>query len=138
MTPCQILIIDDDPDDVEILSESLKRSGVDRIHNVNSPIEAFSYLHSLNEKEDLPNLIITDHYLPRITGTEFMQDLKGMELYKNIPVIVVANVESKEEMEKYRQLGAIDQLKKPSSYEEYVQVAKKIVEQIPELHKDKR
>lgn len=126
----KILIIDDDTDDVEILSEAFTQSGVESVHYVHSAIEAFIYLQSIENKEDLPKLIVTDLYLPGITGAEFLADLKKMDKYKHIHVIVLSSIKSEKEIERYKQLGAIDYLTKPSSYEEYIKVAKNIADKV--------
>lgn len=125
MKGSKILIIDDDNDDVEILSEAFARSGVESVHYVHTVMEAFIYLQALPPTE-LPELVVTDLYLPGITGLEFLADLKAMEKYKHIHVIVLSTVKSAVEIERYKQLGAADYVKKPSSYEEYLEVAQNI------------
>ena len=129
MTGSKILIIDDDSDDVEILSDAFTKSGVESVHYVHSAMDAFIYLEDLTT-ELLPKLIVTDLYLPGITGLEFLTDLKQMERYTQIPVIVLSTIKSNAEIERYKQMGALDYLKKPSSYEEYFLVAKNIKDRI--------
>jgi DNA-binding NarL/FixJ family response regulator len=46
-------------------------------------------------------------YLPGITGMAFLADLKRMDKYKHIHVIVLPSVKSRDEIEKYKQLGAL-------------------------------
>ena len=125
MPGSKILIIDDDTDDVEILTDAFSQSGVESVHYVHSAMEAFIYLEELKPGE-LPKLIVTDLYLPGITGAEFLQDLKTMQRYKHIHVIVLSTIKTETEIERYKKLGAIDYFQKPSSYEEYLQVAKDI------------
>lgn len=132
MIPCKILIIDDDTDDVEILADAFTRSGVEAVHYVHTAMQAFIYLESVPDQEHLPHLIVTDHYLPGITGPEFLKDLKGMERYKHIPVVVLSTIKTESQIEKYRQMGAEDYLKKPVTYEEYLTVAKYIASKLPE------
>ena len=127
MPGSKILIIDDDTDDVEILSDAFSRSGVESVHYVHSAMEAFMYLEQL-KAEEMPKLIVTDLYLPGITGAEFLADLKAMARYKDIHVIVLSTIKSDVEIERYKKMGAIDYLQKPSSYDEYLQVAKEIKE----------
>ena len=122
MSICKILIIDDDEDDVELLTEAFTKSGVDRIHYVYSAMQAFIYLQTLPH-ESLPKLIITDLYLPGITGAEFLKDLKEMEPYKHIHVVILSSKKSDQEIERYRQMGALDYQFKPSSFDEYVAIA---------------
>ena len=123
----KVLIVDDDNDDVEILAEAFTQSGVESVHYVHTAMEAFIYLQGCEDREDLPRLIVTDHYLPGISGAEFLTDLKKMEKYQHIHVIVLSSFRTEKEKEKYRQMGADDYLLKPSSYEEYNQVAKKML-----------
>jgi CheY-like chemotaxis protein len=132
MQPCKILIIDDDTDDVEILADAFTRSGVDSVHYVHTAMQAFIYLEGVTDPEQLPKLIVTDHYLPGITGPEFLKDLKGMERYKHIPVVVLSTIKTEAQIENYRLMGAADYLKKPVTYEEYLAVAKYIAAKIPE------
>lgn len=137
MNPCKILIIDDDTDDVEILADAFTRSGVDSVHYVHTAMQAFMYLESVKDQEQLPKLIVTDHYLPGITGPEFLKDLKGMKRYKHIPVVVLSTIKTDAQIENYRQMGAEDYLKKPVTYDEYLEVAKYLAEKLPEEECDR-
>jgi CheY-like chemotaxis protein len=129
MADCKVLIIDDDEDDVGILAEALTKCGVDGVHYVFSAMQAFMYLEEV-APECLPKLIITDLYLPGMTGAEFLIDLKNMDKYKDIHVIVLSTFKSPKELEKYRQMGAADYLEKPSTYQEYLSVAAEMKKRI--------
>jgi len=122
MAGCKILIIDDNEDAVEILAGAFMRCGVNEVHYVFSAMQAFMYLQEV-EHDSLPKLIVTDLYLPGITGKEFLNDLKGMDKYKHIHVVVLSSVKTPEEIERYRGMGADDYVLKPTSYDEYVKVA---------------
>ena len=134
MAHCKILIIDDDTDDVEILAAAFTQSGVDGVHYVHSAMEAFMYLEEVPTREALPKLIVTDHYLPGITGPEFLKDLKTMDRYQHIPVVVLSTIKTEAQIEQYRRMGAADYLKKPASYSEYLKVADYLARRIP--HRD--
>jgi CheY-like chemotaxis protein len=118
-------MIDDDEDDVEILANAFLQSGVNAVHHVKTAMQAFIYLESM-EHECLPKLIITDNFLPGISGIEFLADLKEMEKYKHIPVVVLSTSKSDEEIEEYQKIGILDYVIKPYSYDEYVKVAENI------------
>lgn len=126
MNNCKVLIVDDDTDDIEILADAFTQSGVESVHYVHSAMQAFMYLQSIEEKNNLPRLIVTDLYLPGITGAEFLKDLKGMEKYKHIHVIVLSGMKTEKEIERMKQMGAEDYLIKPSSYRDYLKVAEDI------------
>lgn len=131
MDTCKILIIDDDTDDVEILSDAFRSSGVDSVHYVHTAMQAFMYLEQI-VPQGLPKLIVTDMYMPGMTGAEFIKDLKGMDTYKHIHAIILSSVKNEQEIEKYRLMGVEDYLIKPSSYEEYKQVAQYISSKLKE------
>ncbi len=102
MAASKILIIDDDTDDVEILTDAFKRTGVESVHYVHTAMQAFMYLQKFKSIEELPKLIVTDSFLPSISGAEFLADLREMELYKHIHVIVLSTTKSDKEIERYR------------------------------------
>jgi CheY-like chemotaxis protein len=122
---CKILIIDDDEDDIEILTNAFLQSGVNALQHVKTAMEAFMFLESVVH-EQLPKLIITDNFLPGISGKEFLADLKRMEKYKHIPVIVLSTSKTDEEIEEYKKIGVIDYVIKPASYDDYVKVTETI------------
>jgi DNA-binding NtrC family response regulator len=122
MNDCKILIIDDDTDDVEILAEAFTQCGVDGVHHVNSAMKAFIYLQQV-ESSCLPKLIISDLHLPGITGEQFLKDLKGMDKYKHIPVVLTATVKPLREIDTFHEMGAVDFIIKPETYQEYMDVA---------------
>lgn len=130
MSPAKILIVDDDTDDVEILADAFTQTGVESVHYVHTAMQAFMYLQSIENKADLPKLIVTDMYLPGITGTEFLTDLRKMEKYKHIHVVVLSSVKSPREIERYKELGADEYLVKPNTYDDYVKVAKDLADKL--------
>jgi CheY-like chemotaxis protein len=75
MAACKILIIDDE-DDIANLADAFTQCCVDSVHYVFSAMQAFTYLQAV-EHNCLPKLIITDHFLPGMTGAEFLKDLTG-------------------------------------------------------------
>jgi CheY-like chemotaxis protein len=130
MPPCKILIIDDDVDDVEILADAFQQCGVWDVQYVYTAMQAFSYLESVANSKDLPKLIVTDMHLPGMTGQEFLTDLKKMELYRHILVIVLSSTKSPSEIKKALDLGADEYFEKPYSYAEYKKVAAHIAEKL--------
>lgn len=130
MGSSKILIIDDDIDDVEILADAFTQSGMDNSHYELTATKAMDYLEQCIENNELPGLIVTDVYLPGIDGTTLVQELKQTDRYKNIDIVVLSSIKKEEDVEKYKQLGAIDYLEKPSSYDQYLKLASYIKERL--------
>ena len=66
-----LLIVDDDEDFLDTLREALEQTGACRVVTATSAAEA---LQQLREHE--PVAVLTDHYMPRRTGTGLLADLK--------------------------------------------------------------
>jgi len=126
MTTCKILIVDDDEDDREILTEAFQEFGLERVHGVESAEKALAYLQAVVNDEDLPKLIITDLNMPGITGQELLNALKGMRRYKHIPVIVCSTSSSPLDIERCLAAGAKYYVTKPSEMTGYVDITQKL------------
>jgi len=125
-----ILLIDDDVEDLQFLSDALNAHGVEKINCVSSAREAFTYLEKAVEENNLPSLIVTDHYLRDIPGTQFISDLAVIPAYKHIPIMVLSTQGSPGDKEKYRSMGVVEFVIKPSDYEVYLQIAAGIKERL--------
>ena len=100
-----ILVIDDDPDILEALSEILESEGFG-IHQARNGLEALEVLEPLR-----PDLILLDLMMPVMDGWEFAENIRRRPDWAEIPVIVLSadrNIE-----DKARQLGAVGYLAKP-------------------------
>ncbi len=67
-----------------------------------SAMQVFNYLQTVELKEQLPKLIVTDMFLPVISGEEFLKDLKGMDKYKHIHMITLSSVKTPKEIKNIR------------------------------------
>jgi CheY-like chemotaxis protein len=77
MKECKILIVDDNVDDVEILSEAFQHTGVDSVHHEHTAMKAFIYLEGIHTPAKLPKLIVIDAFLPGISGLLFSRFKKN-------------------------------------------------------------
>lgn len=79
-------------------------------------------------KSKKPDLILLDLILPRMHGFEVLKELKKDSETKDIPVVILTNLEGTEEVEKALELGATTYLIKTSySLEEVIKKIKKII-----------
>jgi DNA-binding response OmpR family regulator len=95
-----ILIVEDEPTLQKALRIALEREG----YEVKSALEGDAGLKLA--KESKPNLILLDLILPKIDGFEILAELKKDESTKEIPVIILTNLESSQDIEKALVLGA--------------------------------
>lgn len=99
-TKAKVLIIEDDKFFVDLLAKHLSQAG-------------FSVLFANDGKSGLaiiktekPAVVLLDVLLPETDGFEVLSELKADDSTKNIPVILLSNLGSKENLEKSQKLGA--------------------------------
>ena len=100
-----VLVVDDDPDILEALSEILEAEGFE-IRRARNGKEALERL-----EPDPPRLILLDLMMPVMDGWEFAQRLKQRPRVATIPIIVLSadrNVSNKAQ-----EIGAVGHLAKP-------------------------
>lgn len=97
----KILIIEDDKFLLKIYSDKLRRAG-------------FEVFESLTGEEGLnkisverPDLIILDLILPTKSGFEILSELKINSETKNIPIIILTNLEQKSDIKRGLEMGAV-------------------------------
>ena len=123
----KILIIDDDPDFLEIFSTKIKASGFETktCDNGKSGIAA--------AKSFKPNLILLDVEMPEMNGVETLSKIKKDENLKNVKVAFLTNYgEPQKEAtwldEKFaREAGAVDYIKKSDDLKSVVEQVKNIL-----------
>ncbi|OGC03730.1 hypothetical protein A2276_07730 [candidate division WOR-1 bacterium RIFOXYA12_FULL_43_27] len=102
----KILVVDDEPFVVKILEDRLKKSGLEVI-TANDGEEC------LDKALQRPDLILLDFILPVMDGSQAMIELKRNESTKDIPIIVLTAMPSRDGGKKFFGLGAADFILKP-------------------------
>jgi CheY-like chemotaxis protein len=129
MIHCEILIIDDDQEDIDLLTDALYEKGMLKVHFVDSVTNAFNYLETVYP-ECIPGLIVTDMVMPGNTGADFFTELRSKEKYKGVQVVILSTSKFDQQLESLRKVGEIDFFLKPSSLDEYSTLAEDIIKKI--------
>lgn len=103
----KILLVDDKASIGKVLSMYLGKEY--ELSYFEDPIKAIDWLHEGNE----PDLIITDIHMPHMSGDDFLFFLKGNELWKSIPIVILSSEESSAERIHMLESGAADYILKP-------------------------
>ncbi|MCC6503163.1 MAG: response regulator [Deltaproteobacteria bacterium] len=122
----RILVVDDEPDILNLLEYNLKRAGFQAILAKDGPeaIEA--------AKAHRPDLVLLDIMLPDMEGTEVLRRLKALEATSLIPIIMLTA--KGEEVDKIVgfELGAEDYITKPFSPRELILRVKAVLKRSSE------
>jgi len=105
--PPKILIVDDEPFNVDYLEQELEDMEFDTIAATNG-LEALDQV-----KAEAPDLILLDIMMPLMDGFEVLSKLKSARGTRDIPVIVISAMSDMDSVVKGIELGAEDYLPKP-------------------------
>ncbi|HEU4685359.1 MAG TPA: response regulator [Nitrospira sp.] len=106
MSLVHLLIVDDDPFDVEVMLRELKKSGFDPLHERVDTREAFIQRLELGQ----PDLILYDYNVPQFSSLEALQLTQGGG--RDIPFLIVSHAMQDEEAVALMRAGAADYLLK--------------------------
>lgn len=130
--PINILLVEDNPGDVELTEDALRRSKVaTKVSVVTDGEDAMDYLRQQRtyEEETMPDLVLLDLNLPRKDGMEVLKEMKADSNLRHIPVVVLTTSEAERDILASYELGANCFISKPVDLTEF----RKIVESIDDF-----
>lgn len=112
----KILLVEDEP----ALQESFKIAFAGKEYELVQALDGEEGLARMRAEK--PDLVLLDLVLPKKHGFEVLKEMRSDAALKNLPVIVLTNLENSEDVEKALELGATTYLVKANySLEEVVQ-----------------
>lgn len=125
MSRISILLVEDDPDDIELMQEALKDNQIDfSLHTINHGDQVLSYLEVCKK---FPEVIVLDLNLPKLHGREVLGRLKESDKFRDIPVVILTTSSSVKEKEFCISLGASSFISKPSTVDGFNNTVAEIV-----------
>jgi CheY-like chemotaxis protein len=126
--PQDILLVEDDPGDVEMTLRAFKKACVtNRVRVAHDGAEALDYLfctgpYSNRSVEERPQVVLLDLSLPKINGMEVLRRMKNDQRTRSIPVVVLSASEWGRDMDETKNLGAEGFVTKPVDFARFSQV----------------
>lgn len=125
----EILLVEDNPDDVELTLLAFKESRLcNEINVVRDGEEALDYLlatgkYAERENEPLPAIVLLDLKLPKIGGLEVLKRVRADERTRCLPVVILTASKEEEDIISSYRLGANAYVRKPVDYDRFVEAA---------------
>jgi excisionase family DNA binding protein len=109
----KVLVVDDDAEIVELISDILTRDGRFEIKTASSGYEA-----GMTTQMFRPDLILLDYMLPDVNGNVVCQTIRSNPEFENTRIIIVSGVIKQDEIDQLLRSGASDFVRKPFTISE--------------------
>lgn len=141
-----ILLVEDNPDDVELTLRAFRKNKIaNRIKVVGDGAEALEYLtctgaYAENRPEDLPQLVLLDLHLPKMSGLEVLQAIRGNPRINLLPTVILTSSKEDADILASYELGANSYIRKPVDFDQFLTATQQlgmywlVLNQSPPVH----
>jgi two-component system response regulator len=122
-----ILLVEDNPDDVELTLRAFRKNNIlNRVIVAKDGVEAMDYLfgtgvYAGRDLKELPVVILLDLKLPKIDGLEILKRIRLDERAKLIPVVILTSSAEQKDVINGYSLGANSYIRKPVEFDQFVE-----------------
>jgi two-component system, chemotaxis family, response regulator Rcp1 len=127
----EVLLVDDNPADIDLMSEVLANSKRHFHVNVASDgAKAISFLRRQGEYAEAPapDLVVLDLNLPRKDGREVLSEVKADPALAKIPVVIFTTSQANSDVTRSYELGANCYLRKPGNLPDFIAVVQSMAD----------
>jgi DNA-binding response OmpR family regulator len=127
----RILLVEDDPKDVEFTLTALEEYQlVNEVVVAHDGEEALDYLYRRGKYETVPNgnpaVLLLDLKLPKVDGLEVLQQIRSDDKLRMIPVVVLTSSHEERDVVASYKLGVNAYVVKPVNFHEFVNAVKEL------------
>jgi len=122
-----ILLVEDNPSDVELTKRALeKRRIINALLVAETGQEALDYLfgtgaHAGRDVTDLPTVVLLDLKLPRLDGLEVLRRIRADPRTKRLPVVILTSSNEEQDLAASYDLGANSYIRKPVDFAKFAE-----------------
>ncbi len=128
--PIRILLVEDDPNDVELIQLALERYNlVNQLDVVTDGEQALNYLHGHvgeTPTHALPRLVLLDLKLPKVDGIQVLQAIRNHPLTRQLVVVVMTSSAENQDLSDCYKLGVNSYIVKPLDFQQFMDVARQV------------
>ena len=125
----KILLVEDDPQDVDLTLQALSEYNLaNQVAVVRDGVEALDYLHArgafAGRANQNPVVVLLDLKMPRLDGISVLREMKNSEALKMIPVVILTSSRESQDLVECYQLGVNAYVVKPVKFTEFIGAVK--------------
>ena len=127
--PFEILLVEDNPGDVELTREALHDSKVHmNLSVVNDGVEALAFLRREEQYAGAPrpDLILLDLNLPKKDGRAVLAEIKQDRTLRHIPVVILTSSQAEQDILRAYDLHANCYVTKPVDFDQFITIVRSI------------
>jgi two-component system response regulator len=127
-----ILLVEDNPDDEILTLRALKKANIaNRIEVVRDGAEALDFVfcagtYAGRDANDMPQLILLDLKLPKISGLQVLERIRADERTKRVPVVILTSSTELVDINSGYDLHANSFVSKPVNFQEFSDVVQRL------------
>jgi two-component system response regulator len=127
-----ILLVEDNPDDVELTVMALKESKITNpVVIASNGVEALDYLfgtgsHAGRDASAQPVVVLLDIKLPLLSGKDVLKRMREDDRTRRTPVVMLTSSDEREDIATTYDLGANSYVRKPVEFEGFVTAARQL------------
>jgi two-component system response regulator len=128
----EILLVEDDPNDVELTLHALKKHNLtNRIQVVRDGAEALEFLFATGayagrDIKNIPKVVLLDLKLPKVDGLEVLRRVKGDPRTRMIPIVILTSSREERDLVEGYKLGANSYIVKPVDFEQFTEAVRQL------------
>lgn len=128
----EILLVEDNPDDVELTRLAFEEANVaNHLVVARDGAEALDYLfargrYASRDASVLPSIVLLDLNLPKLDGREVLQAIRADPATRELPVIVLTTSAEPFDVEASYALGVNSYIQKPVDFEQFVWAVRQV------------
>lgn len=125
-----ILLVEDNPDDVELTLRAFKQNNIsNKVVVAKDGVEALDYLfgqglYAGRDVQNTPVVTLLDLKLPKINGMDVLKTIRQNEVTKLLPVVILTSSTQEIDLINGYKLGANSYVKKPVDFTQFVEAIK--------------
>ncbi|PQJ81651.1 response regulator [Polaribacter glomeratus] len=114
----KVLLVEDNL--IEIMKMKRTISLLKLKHTIHEAKNGEEALHFLEDRSNIPDIILLDLNMPKINGIEFLRIIKSNDELKHIPTIILTTSSNQKDLLECYRTGMSGYILKPLKYEDYV------------------